>query len=310
MPQSIKNLRKTVRPWRLFLVVLVSVFVLEAAVMFVLPLLLPARSGYIVEAMIDALLLTIMLAPVLWLLVIRPLQVLVDVRTQLLQRVLTAQEDERGRIARDLHDGLGQSLTSLLVGLRAVEEISTEPQVRQQLDELRRIGGETHEEIRRLARGLRPAVLDDVGLAAAIDRLCADVEQASGGRVRVWFEYDESHRLPPAVETACFRIVQEALANAIRHGNCSEIEVQLDVTSDEVGLSVRDNGSGSPAAPRPSPADTQDPFRLWTIRERVALLGGSVQIELPTSGGTRVTCRIPVDLTEPHDGEDPSAHRG
>ncbi len=310
MPQSIKNLRKTVRPWRLLLVVLVSVFVLEATVMFVLPLLLPARSGFIVEAMIDALLLTIMLAPVLWLLVVQPLQVLVDVRTQLLRRVLTTQEDERGRIARDLHDGLGQSLTSLLVGLRAVEEISTEPQVRQQLDELRRIGGETHEEIRRLARGLRPAVLDDVGLAAAIDRLCADVEQASGGRVRVWFEYDESHRLPPAVETACFRIVQEALANAIRHGNSSEIQVQLDVASGEVGLSVRDNGSGSPAASRPSPADTRDPFRLWTIRERVALLGGSMQIELPTAGGTCVTCRIPVDLTEPPDGENPSAHRG
>ena len=155
-----------VNPRRLFLVVLGLIFGVEATVMLLLPVLLPKGASAPYTAIFDACLLTVMLAPLMWWLVIRPLRSLAETRTELLARVLSAQEEERGRIARDLHDGLGQSLTCLTVGLRAVEERSSDEAVRQHVQELRRIGSETHQEIRRLATGLRPSVLDDLGLAA------------------------------------------------------------------------------------------------------------------------------------------------
>lgn len=307
MPLSIADVRKIVKPWRLFLAVMACVFVVEAVVMASLPLLISKERSFLVQAIVDALLLTIILAPILWRIVIHPLQTLVNVRTKLLRHVLSAQEDERARIARDLHDGLGQSLTSLLVGLRAVEEMTGDERVRRHLADMRRIASDTHDEIRRLARGLRPSVLDDVGLEAAIDRFCDDVKTASGGRVTVRFERLGEDELSSDLETACFRIVQEATTNAIRHGAASQIQLRLNVRSDSLELQIQDDGRGFDSTAVDQVRGRFDPTGLWTIRERVELLGGALRVESHPNAGTLVDCQIPLSKTEHADnGEDPS----
>ncbi len=323
MPLTIKNIQQIVRPWRLYVFILIAVFTIEAAVMLVLPWVLPPDSHFLFEAILDALLLTAILAPLLWRYIIHPLQVLVTLRTQLLRRLLTAQEVERGRIARDLHDGLGQSLTCLLVGLRAAQELSTEESVRSHLEELRRVGGSVHDELRRLSRGLRPTVLDDVGLAAALERMCEDASASSGCEITCVVNDTPRKRLPPHVETTCFRIVQEAITNALRHGRAKSIGVVLHVANDAVSIVVCNAADDSPAELPAQPAHDSsaelnfgslrkanappvppEAFRLWTIRERVQLLDGVVDVESRDDGSTCVTCRIPLEYEEAANGED------
>lgn len=307
--------RGPLRPGRLFAIVLGSVFSIETALMLVLPELLPDRHRDLVMVLADGLVLTAVLAPILWMAVIRPLEELVVIRTALLQRVLTIQEDERGRVAREMHDGLGQSLTSMLVGLRAVEELTNEQAVRRHLEELRRIASSTHDEVRRMARGLRPSALDDVGLFAALERFCQDVFAATAGKVEVCVEGSadtESIRIDPAVETACFRIVQEATANAIRHGGARLIRVTLARHASNLELAINDNGRGaaSPAA-MDGDAGESASLGLWSVRERVALLSGTVETRSRPGQGLSLLCRIPLQerKDESLHGENPSTRR-
>lgn len=356
MPTTADPRRGSLRPGRLFAIVLASVFGIETLLMVVLPKLLPDRHRDLVMVLADGVVLTAVLAPILWVAVIRPLQQLVVVRTVLLQRVLTIQEDERGRVAREMHDGLGQSLTSMLVGLRAVEELTGEPAVKRHLEELRRIASVTHDEVRRIARGLRPSALDDVGLWAALERLCQDVEAATAGQVEVCLAGVEDGapiRLEAAVETACFRIVQEATANAIRHGGARRILVTISRVGPDVELAIENNGRGAAtiephSGPTPShnaaeynalrsallesataeaplaganeaatsglptgdgpPADT---LGLWSIRERVALLSGSVETRSLEGQGMLLLCRFPFPALKDNSqhGENPSVRR-
>src|SRR5262249_19187792 len=129
-----------------------------------------------------------------------------EARTRMLKQVMTAQEEERRRIARDLHDEIGQCLTSLLMGLRAVVTAPTATEVQAQVEELRQIALRALDEVRRMARGLRPSVLDDLGLAAALERCAADYAQAHGIAVEVQAPGLDECRLPEAVETALYRI--------------------------------------------------------------------------------------------------------
>ena len=309
MPFAIKNLPSVARPWRLFVVILVSVFAIEALVMLALPWVLPASSGYLTQAFFDALLLTAVLAPLLWRFIIHPLEVLLAMRTGLLRRILTVQEDERARNARDLHDGLGQTLTCLLVGLRTAQEMSSELAVREHLEELRRMGGTLHDELRRMSRGLRPAVLDDLGLAAALNQLCRDAQASSGRNVTTTILDPTQRRLPPHVESNCFRIVQEAIANSLRHSPPGPIHVDVQVTPEAVSLRIcnRVEGRISSVTARDSSTEldfsgltmprggaARESFRIWTIRERVNLLEGTVEVESLDDGSTSVTCQIPI----------------
>lgn len=295
MPLTVKYLRRIVRPWRLFGIVLLAVFLIESTVMALLPRILPDDSGVGFAALVDSVLLTVVLAPVLWWFIIQPLQILVQVRTQLLHRALSAQEDERARIARDLHDGVGQSLTCLLVGLRAAEEVSDDEKVRGQLGELRKMVTATHDEIRRLSRGLRPTVLDDVGLFAALERLCEDVTAASAVSVTVQITGESISRLPQHLETTCFRVAQEAIANAIRHGGAEQVVVALHRADDHVELTIRDNGQGVQGGALDGRSHPRDRQEMWSIRERIHLLGGSVHVETRHDEGTLVVCRFPIE---------------
>lgn len=272
--------------------------------MLALPHLVPPDCGVAFTAVLDACLLTIGLAPLLWWLIVRPLQRLADFRHRMLALVLSAEEDERRRIARDLHDGLGQTLTSLLVGLRTIEESSVDETVQAGLRNLRDIGAGAHDEIRRLARGLRPAVLDDAGLIPALERFLADARTSQKIAIDFEFEKVEQTHLSAEVETALYRISQEAITNAVRHGVASRIDVALHFHSNRVELSIRDNGAGFCPADMMSKHSQKSPFGLLSIYERARLLGGNAWIESEADAGALVRVQLPVAATETIDGED------
>lgn len=210
-------------------------------------------------------------------------------RTRLLAQLITAQEEERRRIARDLHDGVGQLLTSLLVGLKLLNQSRNGADLPQQTAQLRQIAGETLAEVRLLSRQLRPSVLDDLGLAAALERYAAEFPSRYPG-LTVDLHCDLSGRLPPPVETTLYRIVQEAMTNAARHSGGKTISVLLTQRNGRVQAIVEDDGCGfDPQAARRS----GNSVGLHSMAERAELLGGRLDIESSADGAT-VYAEIPL----------------
>ena len=292
------------RPFRLFATILFSVFAVEVAVMFALPHLVPPGSSVTFTAVLDSCLLTIGLAPLIWWLIVQPLQRLADFRQRMLALVLSAQEDERRRIAGELHDGLGQTLTSLLIRMRAIEESSSDQQLQDRLHDLRNIGAGAHDEIRRISRGLRPVVLDDAGLIPALERLLSDLRASHKIEVHSNLDDVEKTRASTELETALYRITQEALANATRHGKATQINVTLHCEEPgHLELSIDDNGSGFCPADVMSERSGSSPFGLLSIYERATLLGGEAKIESQKGTGTRIRVRVPIAGTRGIDGE-------
>lgn len=292
------------KPARLFLAILAVIFLVETSVMLVMPLILGPEIDLYFEAWLDALLLTLVVAPLLWWLVVLPLRALVRNRTKLLRYALSVQEDEQRRIARDLHDSLGQSLTGMLVALRAVEETSSDEELRGRLRDIRQIGSETHEEIRRIVRGLRPSVLDDLGLIAALRRLVDELRDRSGVDVTLAVDGLDDARLPRAAETALYRVAQEAVNNAVKHAAASNITVRIRREGNGVELSICDDGRGFDVAAKLRGDADPHPFGLWSMRERIALLAGAVRMKSGSGQGTQIIAWIPADRSESAHGED------
>jgi PAS domain S-box-containing protein len=231
-----------------------------------------------------------------------------EVRARLLDQLITAQEEEQRRLARELHDDTGQSLTSLLVGLRALEDAAGDPALREQAAHLRRVTLRTLDEVRRLARGLRPGALDELGLAAALEHLGAETAQAHGIRVDVGTAALAGRRLPRTVEVALYRIVQEALTNAVKHGAARTVTVVARRPPGAVQAIVADDGCGFDAGAALRAPGAWTHLGLHGMRERAALLGGAVTIESTPGEGTTVYARLP--LGEDGHGEDPGPDRG
>lgn len=217
----------------------------------------------------------------------------------MLEDVLTAQDEERRRIARELHDEAGQSLTSVLVGLREIEDASTADDVRTKARALQRIVSATLEDLGRLARGLHPQVLDDLGFCAAVERHAAEVGEVHGLEVDVEFVGADSADLSMGTATALYRLVQEALTNAVRHGRARHVSlvvmrddggIHVTVEDDGCGFDVREGFEGSMARG----------LGLRSIRERVALLGGSVEIDSTPGSGTILIARVPLSEDAAH----------
>jgi two-component system sensor histidine kinase UhpB len=209
------------------------------------------------------------------------------------EQVLVAQEDERKRIARELHDETAQSLTTLLIRLKILERARTEPEMRGQINELRELTVGTLEAVRKLAVELRPATLDDLGLLAALEAYTD--AYSSRNAVRVAFHADGFEdgggRLPPQVELVLYRVVQEALTNAAKHAHASTLRVDLRRRSDEVVAGVEDDGRGF---------DVEEMMRsrerglgLFGMQERLALVGGQLLIDSSPGQGTRIQARVP-----------------
>ncbi len=230
-----------------------------------------------------------------------------EIRTRLLEQLISAQEDEQRRLARELHDETGQSLTSLLVGLRALEDAATLEEARAGARDLRAVTARALEEVGRLARGLRPVALDELGLAAALEQYATEYARARGLRVDVQTRGLEAGRLPAAVETALYRIVQEALTNTAKHAGAQAVSIVLRRHGTAVQAIVSDDGCGFEVEAALAAGGSGPRLGLHGMRERAALLNGSVTIESTPGEGTTIYARIP--LAEEGNGADPGPDR-
>ena len=217
-------------------------------------------------------------------------------RRQLLAREMKVQEEERRRIARELHDEVGQSLTGLIMSLDAMEQALTtdgreQQHLRSYLTEAREIASGTLKEIRRVIFDLRPTLLDDLGLAAAVDWY-AKTSLAKAGIQPIVRAGGLDSRLPQRVEVALYRLVQEAVANVIKHSYARQCIVSLTWRDGTVETVVEDDGRGFD----PDKIDRAGEEHLGIVgmQERVRSLGGQFAIDSRPGGGTRVHIRIPL----------------
>jgi signal transduction histidine kinase len=219
-----------------------------------------------------------------------------EIRTRLIQHAMTAQDDERRRIARELHDETGQSLTALLVGLRTIADARTVAEAVELAQQLRATVAQTLHEVGRMARGLHPRIIDDVGLAAALTGHARDFAQTYGTAVDVRIEGPDAAALPPILQTTLYRVLQEALTNVARHAAARNVRVRLLRDDATVELRVADDGVGFDTTARPAgKAGDQRRLGLQGMHERAALLGGSVVVESRAGAGTTITAHFPVN---------------
>ncbi len=204
------------------------------------------------------------------------------------RRVLEAQEQERARLARELHDETGQALTSILLGLRALEDAVDTADGRASAASLRELVVGTLQDVRNLAVELRPAALDDFGLVAALERLVDSFRESTGIEVSLEASIGRE-RLASEVETTFYRLVQEALTNVVKHADARHVSISLVRKNGSVSAVVEDDGRGF------SVEETRDDaLGLVGMRERVALLGGRITVESSSGRGTTLAVEMPV----------------
>jgi signal transduction histidine kinase len=205
-----------------------------------------------------------------------------------LRRVVEAQELERRRLARELHDETGQTLTSILLGLRTLEEARDDDQ-RAAVAELRELVVTTLQDVRNLAVELRPKALDDFGLVAALERLTTGFTEQTGIDVDLEAQLGDE-RLPGEIETALYRIVQEALTNIVKHARAQRVSILVVRKPTSAAVVIEDDGTG---IAQPGASD-RGGLGLVGMRERVRLLDGRFEIESSQGAGTTIVAEVPV----------------
>jgi signal transduction histidine kinase len=216
-------------------------------------------------------------------------------RQELLRQLLAAGEDERKRVARELHDGAGQALTSLIAGLGALEADGGDHGLRGRLADLRSLASQTLGEIHDLSMALRPAALDDLGLMAALGKHCETFARRFDLAVDCEsVGLERRPRLPSGIELASYRIVQEALTNAARHGRARNVSVLVQRRESDVLLVIEDDGVGFRADGWRARSTGAGHLGLLGIEERAALLGGKVRVESAPGSGTSLFVELPL----------------
>lgn len=205
----------------------------------------------------------------------------------------TVREEERKRIARELHDELGQALTALKIDLDWLggQHAMQDDKVAEKLRSMGKVLGNTVESVRRIAEDLRPGMLDDLGLAAAIEWQVEQFQERTGIRCKLSMNRDEFD-LDDRVATSVFRIIQETLTNATRHASADVVNITVEENNGEICLEVRDNGKGFQFAPK------KRSYGLLGMRERVNMLGGKMEILSKPGDGTSVRAAIPLQPME------------
>jgi signal transduction histidine kinase len=203
------------------------------------------------------------------------------------ERIVTAREEERRRIRRDLHDGLGPALASLSLQVEIARDLITTDPARSSvlLDDVLAQTQESLLDIRRLVYDLRPPALDDLGLVGAIRAQVATWEQ---GGLTVVLDLPELPPLSAALEVAIFRIVQEALTNVVRHANATHATIAIAIQDDRLHLTITDDGNGLPGAYQPG-------VGMLSMGERAGELGGSCEIRTLPGGGVTVAASFALD---------------
>lgn len=212
-------------------------------------------------------------------------------RRGLMKQLISAEADERRRVARELHDETGQSLTALLVGLRAIAHMTQRPEVREAAMRLRDVAAQTIDDVGRLARGLHPTVLDDKGLGAAARRYASDYVRIHGTPVEFTAGPVDAPRLPPLTAGTMYRIIQETLTNIARHAKAAKVRIRLTRNADALELMISDDGVGFNVA---GVRQASQGIGLRGVGERVTLLGGTLRIESHAGRGTDVHVILPL----------------
>jgi signal transduction histidine kinase len=218
-----------------------------------------------------------------------------QLRGQLLDRTVSAQEEERKRIARELHDDTGQWLTAVAVGLGGVEEtIGQNPELAQkQISELKTMTMNAIDNLRQFVSDLRPTVLDDMGLVSALRWLTETFAERS--KLQIDFQVvGNKRRLSSQVETVLFRIAQEALNNVGRHARATRVKMELDFAEALVTLNIVDDGKGFIVDQVLGSHPERRAWGLLGVQERVGLVGGKFKIDSAPGRGTKLVVEVPV----------------
>jgi two-component system sensor histidine kinase UhpB len=209
------------------------------------------------------------------------------------RRLLEVQESERKSLARELHDDIGQSLTALKLNLEALQRGRNGASLESRVQEALETTQHTLERVRQISLSLRPLQLDDLGLAAAL-RSHLDRQATLGGFAPHPEIQDLPARLPPEVETACFRVAQEAVNNIVRHARARNVWLQLTVEGERLVLGVRDDGAGFDVEAAQRRAALGASLGVVSMAERAALAGGTLRIESAPGEGTSVLADFPL----------------
>lgn len=218
-----------------------------------------------------------------------------EMRIRLLDKVITAQEEERKRISRELHDQTSQSLTSLILGIKGLENVENPARLKEKTEELRTLASGTLEEIHDLALDLRPSILDDLGLEAALQRYIKEYTKKYGIEVDIHASGLENLRLPPRIETAFYRIVQEALTNIVKHAQAKNVGVIMERRNGNLVLIIEDDGKGFNVQEVLQAQLQEKRLGLFGMEERVSLLGGNLTIESEVDFGTTLFINVPIE---------------
>jgi signal transduction histidine kinase len=216
-------------------------------------------------------------------------------RGQLLRQLVTAQEEERRRISHELHDQMGQYLSTLMLRLKTLRPLAAgHEQARDILRKLEELTGRLVDEAHHLAWELRPAALDDLGLHTALQNYAEKWSERSGVAVDFHGSGLERQRLPPEVETTIYRVVQEALTNVFKHAEAKRVSVIVERRRNQVLVIVEDDGKGFEVEEVVPAPGLGRGLGLLGMRERVALVGGALSLDSSPGGGTTARARIPV----------------
>lgn len=220
------------------------------------------------------------------------------------RRVLEAQEQERRRVAVELHDELGQSLTAIKINLQMAERFTDQSPTELNQENIR-IVEDALQQVRRLATALRPSMLDDLGLAPALKWMSE--QTATRGGFEVVFHHERvDARLAPDIETACFRIVQEALTNVCRHAHAKRVAIRLRRDGPQLVLCVQDDGHGFELCAMRARAVAGGSLGVLGMQERATLVGGTLEITSAPGMGSTVTLMCPWRTQ----GDDPGPAKG
>jgi signal transduction histidine kinase len=213
---------------------------------------------------------------------------------RLASEVIRAGDHERARLARELHDSTAQTLSALVMQLAAMTGEIRDPELAARFEAARASGLDALEEVRLLSQTVHPRVLDDLGLPAALRHLGREIERRAGILIEV--DAATTSPLPSQIESTLYRVAQEGIANALRHGAPTEVRVRLAVDDRSATVEIRDNGAGFDAA---TAASNGAGLGIFSMRERVALVDGSFELVSRPGAGTCVRATIPVGAHSP-----------
>lgn len=211
------------------------------------------------------------------------------------ERIIRAQEEERRRVAREIHDGPAQSMANVVLRAEICERLlsAKRPEVAQELAQLKMLVKESLREVRKIIFNLRPMALDDLGLVPTLHRYLENLREQDNLQVKLTV-LGEEKRLSSTLEVAVFRMIQEAVNNARKHAQANVIQATLEFAPDEIRASVHDDGVGFDVEVVQRAWHERQSFGLMSMRERIELLDGEFMVRSsPQGGGTTVTARLP-----------------